>query len=177
LSGVRGFDHHHAIKLSTGRSVFYQPDPLNPDGYELPFHLDTKSTSAACVADTSHAWAVQHAAWNGGRMDNWLLAHRAADGNTNGPLTMGYYARADLPFHFALADAFTVCDGYHCSMMGPTNPNRLYLRTGTIDAERRHGGPVLDKLRNAALHLDHLPRASSGGGHQLAGLSGGRQLR
>jgi phospholipase C len=89
LSGVRGFDDRDAIKLSTGRSVFYQPDPLNPDGYELPFHLDTKSTSAACVADTSPAWAVQHAAWNGGRMDNWLLAHRAADGNTKRPADDG----------------------------------------------------------------------------------------
>jgi phospholipase C len=106
--------------------------------------LNTKSTSAACVADTSHAWAVQHAAWNGGRMDKWVPAHRLADGNTNGPLTMGYCKRADIPFHFALADAFTVCDGYHCSLMGPTNQNRLYLWTGTIDADGAQGGPVID---------------------------------
>jgi phospholipase C len=144
LSGVRGFDDRHAIKLSTRRSVFYQPDPLNPDRYELPFHLNTKSTSAARVADTSHAWTVQHAAWNGGRMDKWVPAHRLADGNTNGPLTMGYYKRADIPFHFALADAFTVRDGYHCSLMGPTNPNRLYLWTGAIDADVAHGAPVID---------------------------------
>jgi phospholipase C len=144
LPGVRGFGDRHAKRLANGRSVFYQPDPLNPDGYTLPFHLDTKRTSAACVADTSHAWSVQHAAWNHGRMDSWLPAHRAADGNTNGPMTMGYYTRDDLPFHYALADAFTICDGYHCSVMGPTNPNRLYQWSGMIDPGARHGGPVID---------------------------------
>ncbi len=96
------------------------------------------------MAGTSHAWDVQHAAWNGGRMDNWLPAHRAADGNTAGPMTMGYYTRADIPFHYALADTFTICDGYHRSAMGPTNPNRLYLWSGTIDPDGKHGGPVID---------------------------------
>jgi phospholipase C len=46
---------------------------------------------------------------------------------------MGYYTRADLPFHYTLADAFTICDNYHCSVFGPTNRNRLYLWTASID--------------------------------------------
>ena len=144
LRGVRGFDDPHALKLPGGRSVFRQPDPLNPDGFELPFHLDTKRTSAACVADLSHAWEAQHAAWNHGRMDGWISAHRAVDGPTNGPLTMGYYTRRDLPFHYGLADAFTICDGYHCSVIGPTNPNRLYLWSATVDPGGKRGGPVID---------------------------------
>lgn len=36
---MRGFDDPHAITLDTARSVFYQPDDLNPKGYTLPFHL------------------------------------------------------------------------------------------------------------------------------------------
>jgi phospholipase C len=144
LSGVRGFGDRHALRLLTGRSVFHQPDALNPDGYELPFHLDSKRTSAECVIDLSHAWDVQHAAFNHGAMDGWIAAHRAADGNAAGPMTMGYYERQDIPFHYALADAFTICDGYHCSVLGPTNPNRLYLWSGTIDPGGRHGGPVTD---------------------------------
>ncbi len=76
---------------------------VNPDGYELPFHLDTINTSAAAVTDLSHLWTVQHAAWDKGKMDSWLPPHRAADGNTNGPMTMGSYTRADLPFHYALS--------------------------------------------------------------------------
>lgn len=113
-------------------------------GYELPFHLDTTKTSAACVAGLSHAWTAQHSAWDGGKMDNWVPAHIVADGATDGPLTMGYYMRDDIPWHYALADAFTVCDNYHCSVMGPTNPNRLYLMTGMIDPTGQNGGPVVD---------------------------------
>jgi phospholipase C len=143
LSGVRGFSDPTAMRLSTGRSVFYQPDALNPDGFELPFHLDTSKTNAAAVADLSHEWSAQHQAWNGGKMDNWLPAHRASDGG-NGPLTMGHYMRQDLPFHYALADAFTVCDGYHCSVLGPTHPNLICALTGTNDPDGTGGGPVVN---------------------------------
>jgi phospholipase C len=139
LPGVRGFGDKTAMRLSTGRSVFHQPDPLNSQGYMLPFHLDT-AQHAELIPSTSHAWATQHAAWNGGRMDNWLPAHRAADG-AHGPYTMGYFKREDIPFHHALADAFTICDGYHCSVLSSTRPNRLYYMSGTIDPEGLAGGP------------------------------------
>ncbi|HEX4231589.1 MAG TPA: alkaline phosphatase family protein [Bryobacteraceae bacterium] len=143
LSGIRGFGDRNALQLSTGRSAFYQPDVQNPNGYLLPFHLDTRASSAQKIPSTSHAWAVQHEAWNGGRMDQWLPAHRKADG-AHGPYVMGYYTRADIPFQFALAEAFTICDEYHCSLMGPTWPNRMYWMTGTIDPEGRHGGPIIN---------------------------------
>ncbi len=142
LSGVRGFNDPHSMRLGNGRPVFYQPDPENPDGYLLPFHLDTRTTSAQKIPSTSHAWEVQHSAWNDGRMDNWLSAHRKADGR-NGPYVMGYYKRDDIPFQFALAETFTICDNYHCSVLGPTNPNRMYWMTGTIDPEGKGGGPVI----------------------------------
>jgi phospholipase C len=143
LAGVRGFGDLHAPILSNGMSVFHQPDSENPKGYLLPFHLDSLSTSAQKIPSTSHAWAVQHRAWNSGRMDQWLPAHRAADG-AHGPYTMGYFKRADIPFHHALAEAFTICDAYHCSMMGPTWPNRLYWMTGTVDPDGRFGGPIIE---------------------------------
>ncbi|WP_316528395.1 alkaline phosphatase family protein [Kitasatospora brasiliensis] len=149
LAGVRGFADPDALRLDDGRSVFHQPDSAHPDGYLLPFHLDTRTTSAQAIPSTSHAWAVQHQAWNGGRMDRWLPAHRAADG-ANGPYVMGYYTREDIPFQFALAESFTICDHYFCSVQGPTWPNRLYWMTGSIgadDAHGAHGGPI---IRNAA---------------------------
>jgi phospholipase C len=142
LRGVRGFEDPHALKLSTGRSVFYQPDAVNPDGYLLPFRLDTHSTSAQAIPSTSHAWAVQHQAWNNGAMDQWLPAHRKADG-VNGPYVMGYHTREDIPFQFALAETFTICDNYFCSVLGPTWPNRLYWMTATIDPGGTLGGPVI----------------------------------
>lgn len=142
MAGVRGFDDANAMKLPNGRSVFHQPDAENPNGYLLPFHLDTKKTNAQKHPSTSHSFGTQHASWNGGKMDNWLAAHRKSDG-AKAPYVMGYHTRADIPFQFALAEAFTVCDGYFCSVMGPTWPNRMYWMTGTIDPEGLHGGPLI----------------------------------
>ncbi len=150
LRGVRGFDDPNAMRLRSGRSVFYQPDPGNRDGYELPFRLNTLTTNAQRLHDLSHAWGAQHASYNGGAMDNFVPAHRAING-VSGPLTMGYYTREDLPFHYALADAFTICDGYFCSVLGPTYPNRLYHWSASIDPGGMHGGPVID---NAAVRGD-----------------------
>lgn len=142
LPGVRGFSDPQAMTLGTGRSVFHQPDPANPAGYLLPFHLDTRATNAQAIPSTGHSWKVQHAAWNGGRMDAWLPAHRAADGD-DAPYVMGYHTRDDIPFQFALAQSFTVCDNYFCSVLGPTWPNRLYFMSGTIDPDGLAGGPVI----------------------------------
>ncbi|MDN3351048.1 alkaline phosphatase family protein [Actinomadura sp. DC4] len=141
LPGVRGFSDPDALILDTGKSVFHQPDPVNPAGHLLPFRLDTSATNAQAIPSTSHAWSVQHRAWNGGKMDNWLPAHRAADG-VNAPYVMGFHTREDIPFQFALAESFTVCDRYFCSVLGPTWPNRLYLMSGTIDPGGTSGGPV-----------------------------------
>jgi phospholipase C len=147
LAGVRGFDDANAMQLSTGKSVFHQPDVESPDGYLLPFHLDTHKTNAQRLPSTNHSWVVQHKAWNDGKMDNWLSAHRDADGY-NGPYVMGYHKRADIPFHFALAEAFTICDAYHCSVLGPTWPNRLYWMTGSIDPDGKNGGPIITNKDN-----------------------------
>jgi phospholipase C len=136
LPGVRGFADPAAIRLPGGKSVFYQPDPAHPQGYLLPFRLDTATTSAQGIPSTDHFWPSQHQAFANGRMDAWVAA--------KGPLTMGYFTRDDIPFHWALADAFTICDRYHCSVLGPTNPNRLYMWTGMIDPAGTGGGPVID---------------------------------
>ncbi|MGK6320251.1 alkaline phosphatase family protein [Sphingomonas sp. DT-204] len=144
MSGVMGFSDPNAIMLPTGRSVFHQPTDLTSDGYMLPFRLDSRKTSAQRTVSTGHGWVVQHASWNHGTMDSWLTAHAKYDRHKeNVPYVMGYYDEADLPFHRALANAFTICDRYHCSMMGPTSPNRIYWETGTIDPNGEKGGPLL----------------------------------
>lgn len=131
-SGVRGFGDRKA------RSVFYQ---RGRDGKRLhPFHLDTN-----CIADITHNWGPQHDSWNGGRMNRFLAAHQAADGAAAAE-TMGYYTGADLPFYYALADKFTLCDGYHCSVIGPTDPNRLMSMSAWLDPAGTHGGPLVETL-------------------------------
>jgi phospholipase C len=136
MPGVRGFGDKKVPK-----DVFYQPDASNPDKYLLPFHADSHSTSAQALPSNSHNWGPQHQSWNNGQMNAFVTAHLEADGEA-GAYTMAYYQRNDIPFHWALADAFTVCDGYHCSMMGPTWPNRLYLMSGMVDPSGASGGPV-----------------------------------
>jgi phospholipase C len=139
---VRGFDDAKALRLPGGRSVFAQPDREHPDGYVLPFRLDAQRTSAQRLTQLSHSWGPLHRCWNGGTMDGFVRAHRSVDGAA-AVLTMGFFTRDDLPLYYALADAFTICDGYHASVLGPTQPNRLFLMTGTIDADAAFGRPVV----------------------------------
>jgi phospholipase C len=142
--GARGFCDPTAIRLPTGRTVFQQPDPTDPDGYLEPYHMSTITTGAAAVPSLSHSWHNQHAAWNHGAMDGWLLTHIASDGEANGSLTMGYYSDEDIPFHWALAQSFRLLDNYYCSAMGPTDTNRLFWQHGGNDPQGKAGGPVLE---------------------------------
>ena len=118
LRGVRGFSDPRAIALPNGKAVWFQP---KGNAAVTPFHLDTRTTSAQCMKSLDHSWKGSHDLWK--HHDAWIPAKTE--------LTMGYFTRADLPFYHALADAFTICDAYHCSVFGPTNPNRLYLFSGT----------------------------------------------
>jgi phospholipase C len=136
MPGVRGFADPAAITLPDGNPVFFQPDPSHAQGYLSPFYYDPSATSAQATPGTDHSWPTQHQAWDNGKMDQWIAA--------KGPYTMGYFKQPDIGFHWALAEAFTICDNYHCSVLGPTNPNRLYMWTGMIDPDGTGGGPIID---------------------------------
>lgn len=147
LAGVRGFDDASAMTLPDGRPVFAQADDQDR-ARVLPFRLDTTHTNAQRMHVLDHSWRAQHQSWDGGKMDLWIPAHRVEDGAA-APLTMGYLARPDLPYYHALADAFTICDNYYCSVMGPTHPNRYYAMSATIDPDGKHGGPAIDNMQRA----------------------------
>src|SRR5215472_8466566 len=72
MPGVAGFSDPNAITLSTGNPVFYQPDPQNPDGYLLPWHNDTLTTSGQSTPSMNHAWQYQHSQWASGALDNFV---------------------------------------------------------------------------------------------------------
>lgn len=139
--GVRGF--------SDQSMAFEQSDPANtmhsPVGKLLPFHLDTFTTDAACTHDIAHDWVPQHQSWDSGTMDGFVSSRLPINSN-DAVLTMGYYTRADLPYYYAVADAFTICDNYFCSVIGPTDPNRLYTMAASIDPDGKNGGPLLQSL-------------------------------
>jgi phospholipase C len=144
LSGVAGFGDDSPAFNQYGFAPAVGPTPT---GFLNPFRLNTNqgpTLDGECINDPTHNWGPQHQCWNNGAMDQWVNVHLASEGAKNGPATMGYYTRADIPVHYALADAFTVCDHYHCSVLGPTDPNRLYWISGTIDPDGEHGGPLLD---------------------------------
>jgi len=150
----RSFDHYFGMYKGVhgfgDQSVaFEQPYPGNttnaPRGVLLPFHLDTTKTNAACTHDITHDWVPQHQSWNNGAM-NGFVTSRLAINSSDAVLTMGYYTRADLPYYYAIADAFTLCDNYCCSVIGPTDPNRLYSMAASIDPDGKNGGPLLQTL-------------------------------
>jgi phospholipase C len=163
LPGVRGFSDPNALTLSTGNNVFYQPDPANPDGYLLPWRLNTLTTSAESIPSSSHAWKYQHTMWDGGLMDNFVPSQVAAKG-AQGPITMGYYTREDIPFQFALAENFTVCDHYFCSVLGPTWPNRLMHISARIDPEGVGGGPITSNVDPVPYEWQTYPEALTNAG-------------
>jgi len=136
LRGVRGFEDAQALRYPDGSSIFAQPDPTRAGGSLLPFRMDTTRYDAQEATDLDHSWGGTHAAWNNGAWNRWVT--------TKGEEAMGYFDRADVPWQYALADAFTVCDGYFCSIQGPTTPNRLFLWTGTNDPRGTAGGPAID---------------------------------
>ncbi|MGW8356532.1 phosphocholine-specific phospholipase C [Streptomyces wedmorensis] len=143
LRGVRGFADRATVQLSGGRSVFRQPDG---SAWQYPWAMSDTDTwwwgvdgerLAQCDGSLDHGWSSQHQAWNHGRMDGWITAK-------NSNRTMGFLKRADIPFHYALADTWTVCDAYFCSALSATGPNRTYLWGGTIDPRGTAGGPAYD---------------------------------
>ena len=121
-SGVRGFADRFAIPVEGGRAV-------------PPFHLDTQANFALMRCEgAAHTWPDAQQAWANGQLNQWTQA--------KGAHAMGYFGRTDIPFHYALADAFTLCDAYHCSFQGGTTPNRLFLWTGTNDPHAQGAGPA-----------------------------------
>ncbi|OHV37030.1 MULTISPECIES: phosphocholine-specific phospholipase C [Pseudofrankia] len=132
LRGVRGFGEPHPVVLPGGKPVWNQP---NGTGELLPFHPDAADLGAAFLTGLPHSWTDGHQALNNGVYNQWVPA--------KGTATMAYLQRQDAAFHYALADAFTVCDAYYCSFVGNTDPNRYYMWTGWTGNDGKDGGPVL----------------------------------
>src|SRR5437868_2569479 len=131
LQGVRGFNDPRAITLPDKNLVWLQSNKAGESF--APFRLDIKDTRITWMGAIPHSWSDQVDARNNGRYDQWLDAKRSGNKDYKDmPLTMGYYTRADIPFYYSLADAFTVCDQHFCSSLTGTTPNRLHFWTGTI---------------------------------------------
>ena len=131
LQGVRGFNDPRAVTLPNQHKVWAQTNAAG-DTY-TPFRLNLKDSRITWLGSLPHSWDDMTAARNEGHHDQWLEAKKSGRKECAGmPLTMGYFDRNDIPFYYALADAFTVCDHHFCSSLTGTTPNRLHFWTGTI---------------------------------------------
>lgn len=148
LRGVRGFADPHPLRLPNGRPVFAQP--VGP-AEVLPFSVreaaartGRPASDIEYIGDLPHGFTDATAAWRQGWNDGWIPAKT--------PATMTHYERADIPLQYELAENFTICDAYFCSVFGSTNPNRNYLWTGTTGIEPATGRRA---VTNAAYSYDH----------------------
>lgn len=150
--GANGFSDRFPIPLApvdgARRNVLVQQDKNG--GLMAPFHLSTrKDFDLMRVEGTPHHWEDAQFAWDNGRMARWPEAKT--------PRSMGHFRREDIPFQFALAEAFTLCDAYHCSAQTGTNPNRLFLWSGTNDPSGKLGGPAITNSHDNLPHLGGHP--------------------
>jgi phospholipase C len=145
LKGVRGFGDRFTIPLTQGRKVWEQYDANKNKVY--PYHLDSKRGNAQRVSGTPHSWTDGQYAWDHGRMGNWVQYKQ--------PQSMGYYKQQEVEYQFALANAFTICDAYHCAMHTGTNSNRMFIWTGT-------NGPTAANVASVVNDLDAIGPSTTG---------------
>ncbi|AQR61311.1 phospholipase C, phosphocholine-specific [Brevundimonas sp. LM2] len=144
MRGVTGFGDRFAIPApplpeAPDRTVLVQPNetPGASPALIAPFRLDTAADFRLYrPLGTPHGFTDSQAAWDNGRMGAWPRFKQNQ--------SMAHFTRADLPFQYSLAEAFTLCDAYHCALHLSTNPNRLYIWTGTHDPLGRANGPAID---------------------------------
>lgn len=126
LKGVRGFNDPRTHLLPNKNKVWLQQDASG--NTFAPFHVDINKTKITWQGGLPHSWSDQVAARNNGKYDKWVPVKSL--------MSMAHYDRADIPFYYALADAFTICDHSFCSSLTGTTPNRLFFWSGTIRPEQ-----------------------------------------
>ncbi|ODS73337.1 MAG: phospholipase C, phosphocholine-specific [Cytophagaceae bacterium SCN 52-12] len=130
MRGVRGFGDRFPIPLESGERAFHQSD-----GKRIvpPYRANRNTSNAALISGTPHDFPDMQAAWNQGKYGFWPLFKT--------PYSMAYYTREEIPFQYALAESFTICDAYHCSVATGTDPNRIVFWSGSnFDPEKRASG-------------------------------------
>ncbi|GAB2897156.1 phospholipase C, phosphocholine-specific [Paraburkholderia jirisanensis] len=130
MRGVRGFGDRLPVPVPGGEPVWNESDGTR---VIKPFHLDSATVNALRVAGNPHTYMDAQDAWSQGRFGLWP--------KYKSERSMGYYRREDVPFQYALAESFTLCDAYHCAITGGTDPNRIVFFSGSnYDPATRKAG-------------------------------------
>jgi len=153
LKGVRGFNDPRVLKQVNGNPIWLQ---TNKAGQTFaPFRLDIKNSKITWMGSLPHSWNDMVAARNNGKMDTWLEAKKAGGSYKKLPLTMGYFDRKDIPFYYAFADAFTVCDQHFCSTLTGTSSNRTKFWSGAV-RENPHDEKSLPHVFNGQIDYQNI---------------------
>ena len=111
------------------------PSRDDPNQLVNAYHIATQ-----CHENLSPGWNESHRQFNRhdpasgtAALDGFVYTaanySRAQDSNVydlQGVRAMGHYDWNDIPYYYALASKFAMSDRHFCSMLGPTEPNRLY---------------------------------------------------
>jgi phospholipase C len=163
--GVDGF--------STASPAFSQTwgarsnNPASPPPPLLPWRMSTFTSNATKTPHNNHSWSSMHAAVHPGLTISGLTYPQGADNsgfysaqnsNSNsGPnmtpqgqagTPMAYYAANDIPYHWALASNFALCDRYFCSALSGTLANRLWMISGTAFPSNPSAAPGGSPVNN-----------------------------
>src|SRR5690606_36305452 len=115
-------------------------DESNPDG--LGNQIGVAKLDNYEPEDPPHQWEQVHAQWNGGGNDGFVTEQIKVHGESIKHEVMGYHTREDLPVLYALADKYTLCDQWFCSLLAGTWRNRYYLHCGTSNG-RQSNSPAI----------------------------------
>jgi phospholipase C len=100
------------------------PLASNPHSDGRIQHAFRMPTTCQLSEHPAQDWLASHVQFAGGRNDGFVISG-------SGPVAMGYWQHADLPFYYSLASTFPLADRYFCSLLGQTYPNRRFLISAT----------------------------------------------
>src|SRR5437868_712195 len=123
-------DHFGMLGRGDGYRLDASGRPLdaNPDGKGNLVRAFPMPSTCQLQRVPGQDWDDSHRSWNHGRNDGFVTANNRLG---NGAVSMGYWAEHDIPFYYALARTFPLCDRWFCSTLAQTYPNRRFLLAGT----------------------------------------------
>ncbi len=146
----RSFDHYFGwLPGADGVQDRTYPDPDNGGAPVATRHASTLGTAQwqGCGhPDPGHGWDDGRAQLGSSRTDT----RKEPDGflaGSNDEFALCYYDEGDLGFIHPAGREFTVYDRFHCSLMGPTWPNRYY-NWSAQSGGKRDNTPPADTLGN-----------------------------
>jgi phospholipase C len=129
------------------------------DGNMVGLSNPALDAASLCVLDPPHEWDPSHMQFNNGANDGFVRAFQQVHPGTTGGVVMEYMRREQLPVFYALADAYTTCDRWFASLMGPTLPNRMYWMSAQSNGAKGNDEVIAGAFKGIPTIFDRLDAA------------------